>query len=403
MAFAWGHRPEDDEETRFAKRLVNVYCFVGPVFAGAFAISLDMGELHLAARMQDVIAALFLANLFVFWIDGDLRWVLRRVIALNFLGSALGHYLAGGTSNSGGSIVWGLAGVSIAAVMFSRREAAGWLLAYAATIVAVGVLSAAVPLHIPPVEIGLGSRFNFLMNLVLLALATNVPVFDLANRRAALQRELTSEHDRSERLLLNVLPPSIAARLKRGDAVIADRLDEVTVLFGDLVGFTELASSKSPEELVKLLDGVFTTFDALAVRHRLEKIKTIGDAYMVAAGVPTPRPDHARAAAEMALDMMAAIRAHPEWGALDMRIGLNSGPVVAGVIGRSKFTYDLWGDTVNVASRMESHGQAGAIHVSATTEALLREGYVLEPRGEVTVKGKGTLRTHFLTGRRPEA
>jgi class 3 adenylate cyclase len=214
-------------------------------------------------------------------------------------------------------------------------------------------------------------------------------------------RLLRAEQERSERLLLNVLPAPIAARLKRGEAVIADGFAEVTVLFADLVDFTGRSQETSPERVVRLLDDLFSAFDRLAERHGLEKIKTIGDAYMVVGGLPEPRPDHAEAVADMALDLREEVARHRDPGGrpLALRIGIDSGPVVAGVIGRRKFSYDLWGDTVNTASRMESHGAAGCIQVTERTWRRLRDRYRFERRGPVQVKGKGELVTWFLVGR----
>jgi class 3 adenylate cyclase len=223
-----------------------------------------------------------------------------------------------------------------------------------------------------------------------------------SRRRDFVQRRLI-EHARarSERLLLNVLPEPIARRLKASERYIADRFPEVTVLFGDIVGFTPLSQTLSPEELVAALDGVFSAFDDLAERHGLEKIKTIGDAYMVVGGLPLPRDDHAEAVAEMALEMQRVLARHPFAGAaLAMRIGIHTGPAVAGVIGKRKFSYDIWGDTVNTASRMESHGIAGGIQVSEATYQRLSARYELEPRGAVQIKGKGEMTTYLLKGRR---
>jgi class 3 adenylate cyclase len=222
--------------------------------------------------------------------------------------------------------------------------------------------------------------------------------------RRALDQEhrlLVAEQDRSERLLLNVLPAPIAARLKQGEAVIADRFPEVTVLFADLAGYTASSDRSSPERLVQVLGDLFTAFDGLAQRHGLEKIKTVGDAYMVAGGLPVPRPDHAEAVAEMALAVREEVGRHldPSGQPLAVRIGIDTGPVVAGVIGTSKFSYDLWGDTVNTASRMESQGVVGCIQVTERTYRRLRDRYRFERRGPVQVKGKGELVTWFLLAR----
>jgi len=226
---------------------------------------------------------------------------------------------------------------------------------------------------------------------------------ELYTRRDFLQRRrLEEEEARSERLLLNVLPPSIAERLKHSPSLIADRFASVTILFTDIVHFTELSSRTSAEELVALLNEVFSRFDELVEKHGLEKIKTIGDAYMAGAGVPTVRDDNAEAVADFALDMLEAVaklnasRAEP----LRLRVGMHTGPVVAGVIGTKKFSYDLWGDTVNTASRMESHGLPDAIQVSRATYEQLRDKYELRRRGPIEVKGKGEMVTYMLIGRK---
>jgi class 3 adenylate cyclase len=213
-------------------------------------------------------------------------------------------------------------------------------------------------------------------------------------------RLLLAEQEKSERLLLNVLPASIAARLKQTDDVIADAFPEVTVLFADIVDFTPRSERVAPEQVVQILNDLFSVFDQLAQQRGLEKIKTIGDAYMVAGGLPDPRPDHAQAVAEMALAIREEVarRSDPSGPPL-IRIGIDTGPVVAGVIGTSKFSYDLWGDTVNTASRMESHGVAGCIQVTARTYQRLRDGYRFEPRGPIQVKGKGEIVTYFLVAR----
>jgi class 3 adenylate cyclase len=215
------------------------------------------------------------------------------------------------------------------------------------------------------------------------------------------RRALAVEQDRSERLLLNVLPAPIAARLKQGEAVIADRFQEVTVLFVDLVDFTRSSDRSTPERVVQVLDDLFTAFDRLAERHGLEKIKTIGDAYMAVGGLPAPRPDHAQAVAEMALAVREETARHrdPSGQPLALRIGIDTGPVVAGVIGTTKFSYDLWGDTVNTASRMESQGVVGCIQVTERTYRRLGDGYRFERRGPIQIKGKGELVTWFLVGR----
>jgi len=212
---------------------------------------------------------------------------------------------------------------------------------------------------------------------------------------------LAQEQEKSERLLLNILPPPIAEALKEGESNIADSFPEVTILFADIVNFTQLAERLPPASVVTILNEIFSAFDFLTELYDLEKIKTIGDAYMVAGGIPIARADHAIACAEMALSMREEITriGHQFDELLDLRIGINTGPVVAGVIGTKKFIYDLWGDTVNTASRMESHGAPGKIQVTESTYQCLRDRYTLIPREPIYIKGKGLMQTYFLTGR----
>ena len=222
-------------------------------------------------------------------------------------------------------------------------------------------------------------------------------VSDITERKLA-QEALKVQQEQSEKLLLNILPKPIAERLKAQQSTIADSFADVSVLFADIVGFTELSARMSPTELVKRLNVIFSHFDQLAEKYGVEKIKTIGDAYMVVGGLPMPRDDHAEAIAQMALGMQAKIaKLCADTGEkLAIRVGINSGPVVAGVIGVSKFTYDLWGDTVNVAARMEATGFAGRIQVTDVTYELLKDKYLLERRGVIQVKGKGNMMTYWL-------
>ncbi len=236
-------------------------------------------------------------------------------------------------------------------------------------------------------------------------LATRALHLALQDRNAVLERtvrQLDTERETSERLLLNVLPRSIADRLRHTPGTIADSFEEATVLFADIVGFTGICESVAPEALVAWLNEIFSTMDALVEEFGLEKIKTIGDAYMIAGGLPASRVDHAAAVADLALAMRAvsATQRTPLGAPLELRIGIHTGRVVAGVIGQRKFAYDLWGDTVNTASRMQTHGLAGAIHVSAAIHGCLQTSHVFEPRGEITIKSKGSVITYLLTGRK---
>jgi class 3 adenylate cyclase len=241
----------------------------------------------------------------------------------------------------------------------------------------------------------------FLITSTAIGMITNY-MLELYARKSFIQQiQLEEERQKAERLLLNILPVSIAERLKRKQETIADGFAEATVLFADIAGFTRLAASRSPREVVGMLNDIFSEFDTLAEKHGVEKIKTIGDAYMAVAGLPVHTPDHAAAIVELALDMQHAVarRAVAGGGPISLRIGINTGPVVAGVIGMKKFIYDVWGDTVNTASRMESHGVEGGIQVTEETYRRLKHAYLLEERGTLKIKGKGEMRTYLLTGR----
>lgn len=212
---------------------------------------------------------------------------------------------------------------------------------------------------------------------------------------------LNAEKRRAEQLLLNILPASIADRLQNGERQIADKVDDATVIFADVTNFTPLSENYSAEEIVSLLNSLFSAFDALAEEYGVEKIKTMGDSYMAASGIPIERPDHAEAAVNMALSMLTVLAEvnASSGNNLNIRIGLHCGPVVAGVIGVKKFIYDLWGDTVNTASRMESHGEAGKIHITEALYNKLRDKYRFQERGNIEIKGKGSMKTYFVLGK----
>ncbi len=299
------------------------------------------------------------------------------------------HVWLGGFAQSGGAILWTLI-VPIAAAMFGFRHAWLWSACIALAIMATYLIY-------DPTRAELSGReleFHFAFNTI------GFSGFLFASVRHFLGR-IEHEKARTERLLHQVLPSPIAIRLKKGQ-VIADHLPGVTVVFADIVGFTPLAAKLTPAELVQLLDEIFSTFDQLAREHRVEKIKTIGDAYMAVAGAPEPCTDHAARAARLALAMRDAMsRIAAERGVeLAIRIGLHSGEVVAGVIGIERFSYDLWGDTVNTASRMESHGLPGQIQVTEATRTALGDAFTCRERGAIEVKGRGTLTTFWLDGPR---
>jgi guanylate cyclase len=305
--------------------------------------------------------------------------------------------ILGGFMNSS-LVILGALMTPLGALLYAGSlHATRWLGAYVLLVAVAGLFNTAV------------SRTNNLpewlivtltvLNIVIVSTLAFFMLSSFTRQKDRALRLLSEEQDRSEKLLLNILPAKIAALLKVSDETIAERFDSVSVLFADVVGFTQLAAEMDAEELIKLLNEVFSYFDALADRHGAEKIRTIGDNYMVAAGAPDRRPDHAQALARLALEMLDYVGHYPGRDRqLQFRIGINSGPAVAGVIGQRKFQYDLWGDTVNVASRMESQGQPGRIQISHYTHSLLGDEFVCQPRGPIEVKGKGQMETWFLTG-----
>jgi adenylate cyclase len=349
---------------------------------------------HVAALFPWGYAPASLLTLLVFSRTRNFAFFRTAQLLLILLVPALLLLSLGGITPASGVILWSLLAPVGAVVFDAPRRAWVWFAAF------VGLLAATVPLapvvRSSPTELPDAVIRAFA---VLNVAAPSLVVFALLSA-FALQRE--AAQGRVERLLLNVLPGEIAERLQTSPNAIADQFDDASVLFADVVDFTPLSSRLSPTELVGLLDRLFTAFDELADRYGVEKIKTIGDCYMVAAGVPAPRPDHAHALASMALEMHdLAAKTLPAEGhrALELRIGISSGPVVAGVIGRRRFLYDLWGDTVNMASRMESHGTPGDIQVTRSTWELIRDDFQCAAQGLVDVKGKGPVETWQLVRR----
>ena len=300
----------------------------------------------------------------------------------------------GGFLNSGGVGLWGIL-APLGALVFSEvGSAARWYVAYLVVFLGSGIAGEV----IGPIWSPLPGWFTTTMLALNIAVGGTI-VFTLlavfASQRRDALASLRQEQAKAENLLLNILPRSIAERLKAQAQPIADQFASASILFADVVDFTPWSQRLPPAAVVGYLDHLFSHFDELAERYGLEKIKTIGDCYMVAAGVPTARADHARALALMALDMLEAMRSEESVG-LELRVGINSGPVVAGVIGRKRFLYDLWGDAVNTASRMESHGTPGRIQITRATYELLADEFDCESRGTIAVKGKGEVEAWYL-------
>jgi len=300
----------------------------------------------------------------------------------------------GGFAASGVVMTWSILAPFCALMFQDTRKAMWWFAAYLALLTVSLVLDERLQAWAVPVSHATSMLF-LAMNLIGPSVAIFLSMMYFVNA-------FEKAHQRSEALLLNILPAPVAERLKEREETIADAFSDVTILFADIVDFTPLAARTAPRDLVQLLNSVFSAFDRLAEHHGLEKIKTIGDAYMVAGGLPESRPDHAEAVAEMALDMREEVRRlSAEVGeALAIRVGIDTGPVIAGVIGERKFAYDLWGDSVNTASRMESHGLKDQIQLSERAFARLKDTYMCEERGVVAIKGKGDMRTYTLVGRR---
>jgi class 3 adenylate cyclase len=302
----------------------------------------------------------------------------------------------GGFRNSAAVCLWGFTSPLGALLFVGARQAIPWFAGFVGLVALSAGIDPALASGAPHIPRGVVITF-FALNVLGVATTAYVLLQYFVQAR-------DREHARSEHLLLNVLPEPVAARLKNEQGIIADACTDVTVLFADIVGFTPLSERLAAEDLVALLDRVFAHWDALAAEHAVEKIKTIGDAYMVASGIPVAREDHAESIAELALRMGPEVKhvAADNGLELEVRIGIDTGPVIAGVIGRAKFSYDLWGDTVNTASRMESHAEPGTIQVTERTYDRLRERYELTPRGTIEVKGKSPMATYLLLGpRRP--
>jgi guanylate cyclase len=353
------------------------------------ALLLDGGDLVIGLGLL----ALALINLLAL---GLLRfkpdWFVGIVVAMlvvQLLDPLYETVTQGGFVPSGLVIVYGLISVLGALIVLGVESAFRWFWAYVVTV----ALAAALPTWIEPTRLGQADDSGIALNLIVATSLIYAGMAYFVRQRDRFQRE-------SDDLLHNILPREIATRLKTGDSLIADDYRSVSVLFADIVGFTPMSAGMTPAQIIELLNEVFATFDGFVDGLALEKIKTVGDEYMVAAGVPHKRPDHAHAIAELALRM----RDYTETNKFDghdirMRIGINSGPLVAGIVGTRKFSYDVWGDTVNVASRMESEGIPGAIQVTETTYKLIRDQFVCEPRGVVPVKGKGEMKTYLLLSR----
>jgi adenylate cyclase len=304
----------------------------------------------------------------------------------------------GGFIDSSAVILWSFFSPLGALLFAEYKQSSRWLIAYLALLVLSGLIQ---PLVGSANQLPQGVVIVFfVLNIGAVSSIVFVLLHYFVGQKELAYRLLRIEQDRSESLLLNVLPREIADRLKSGERVIADHHPSVSIMFADLVGFTPLTNLLSPTAMVELLNAIYSRFDSLIEKYGVEKIRTIGDNYMIASGLPRPRADHAQAIARLALEMNAYIAslAPVEGRRLFFRFGINSGPVIAGVIGHKKFAYDVWGDTANTASRMESQGVPGKIQITQATYELIKADFICEPHGPVDVKGIGPMQTWFLVG-----
>jgi adenylate cyclase len=394
-ALALGADPADSTDERFRKRLlVGVAVLILPIAFVWGCLYWLIGE-HAVALTPWAYLTGSVLSLVVFARTRNFAVLRTAQLLLILVVPALGMIMLGGLEESSSVILWSLL-APLGAVAFDRPGRAWpWFAAFVATMVLALALSEVVRPEGADLPNGFVRTFDVL-NIIFVSFVAMLLLVTFARGRDAAQA-------RVEALLLNVLPSEIAERLQSDPNSIADHFDDVSILFADVVDFTPLAGQLDAREVVGLLDRLFTSFDELVDRYDVEKIKTIGDCYMVAAGVPRRRADHAPALAGLALEMRECARtclSEGDGNDLRLRIGISSGPVVAGVIGRRRFLYDLWGDTVNMASRMESHGTPDAIQITRSTWELLRDQFVTEPYGLVDVKGKGQVETWRLVGAR---
>lgn len=306
--------------------------------------------------------------------------------------------ISGGFENSGYLLpLLGLANPLVALINLKPRNSTFWLLIHIASVLAIIFLQPYLPRYTIPLTV---SNIAFAVNCIVSSILYFSFLIYFINQRDEAFQLLSFEKEKSENLLLNIFPVEIAAVLKNENRVIAEHFKRVSILFADVVNFTPMSASMTPTELVELLNEVYSHFDALVEKYELEKIKTIGDCYMVAAGVPRRRSDHALVLTQLALDIRDFVSQHEFQGhQLKFRIGINSGSVVAGVIGKKKFAYDLWGDAVNTASRMESHGTGGFIQITEDTYALIKSDFNCESRGKINIKGKGEISVWYVIDR----
>jgi guanylate cyclase len=394
-----GANPDDSDEVRLQKAIqVNAVILGGIPTQAGIGILLVAFKEYVGAGLVLGFASLSLIGVIVLgWTRSHYAFFKFTQLAIAIVSPFLGTLVMGGIANIGFSLMWGLVAPLLALVLYKPRQAVYWFIAFLAAVFISGVAQPYLrPANNIPASVLAVITIN---NVIGISVMVFGALYFFVSQRDLAFRLLNVEREKAENLLLNILPKEIATILKDRNDVIADHIGGASILFADVVDFTPMSARMTPVELVELLNEVFSYFDTLAEKYGLEKIKTIGDCYMVASGVPRPRSDHAHALTRMALEMREYVRSHDFRGrTLKFRIGINSGPVVAGVIGRKKFMYDLWGDAVNTASRMESHGQGDVIQIARATYELIKKDFVCEPRGAIHVKGKGEMEVWHVVG-----
>lgn len=389
-----GFEPEDTHDVRLQKNLLLysalMYSTAGIVWS---ALYFSLGE-KLAGAIPLTYSLLSSTSIIHFNRTKRYHWFRFSQLALSLLLPFILMIALGGFVNGSAVIVWSFTAPIGALFTAGSRQSTPWFLAFIGLVIISGLLEPiARPFNNLPAWM---KDAFFVLNFSALSLIVfRLMLYFVTQKNLALDL-LDQERRKSEKLLLNVLPAEIVPIMKTGKITIAERFDLVSVMFADMVDSTPLAAQMSPEGFVALLNQIFTNFDTLVAKYGVEKIRTIGDNYMVAAGVPRPRGDHASVLVNLALELLECLKAiQPR---VNFRIGINSGPAVAGVIGQEKFHYDLYGDAVNVASRMESHGVAGKIQITQATYELVKDDFLCEQQGLVEVKGKGTMQTWFVLG-----
>ena len=395
-----GADPKDSSEMRTWKIILVGGFIIGIMAAIVLAITYAIYNEFQAVTISLTVVAVSLLTILMFHFTRNYK-VFRVIVLLVFLLLPFSvPFTLGGIYSSSFSVLWTML-CPVLALLTSRGKFMGWFYAFLGVILISVVMQ---PFLQPGNNLPALTRdIIFLMNTFGTTTILFLTLTYFVNQKDTAYRLLAIEEKKSESLLLNILPKEIAKILKTEKRTIADHYDAASIMFADMVGFTPLSIAMTPGEIVRLLNDIYSHFDSLVDKYGLEKIRTIGDNYMVASGVPSPREDHAKVIAQMALDILAfsAMVSPQHDNRIQFRIGINSGPLVAGVIGTRKFHYDVWGDTVNTASRMESHGAAGKIQITSDTYALIRDDFEFEPRGIIDVKGKGEMETWYLIKQKP--